>query len=145
VGSKVTSHLDVSPLLSDETKQADDDAFWLAIRHVIRSIFNWDSFQQVLETWRAAATRDIQVDLPKVVEVTLKQHKLPGTMQSAILDHLIREGDLTQYGIANALTRYSQDVDSYETATELEEIGADVMAMDERAWSRLTELAKAMS
>jgi len=144
VGSKVTSNLDVSPLLSDETKQADDDAFWLAIRHVIRSIFNWDSFQQVLETWRAAATRDIQVDLPKVVEVTLKQHKLPETMQSGILDHLIRDGDRSQYGLANALTRYSQDVDSYETATELEEIGADVMAMDERAWSRLTERAEAM-
>jgi hypothetical protein len=84
------------------------------------------------------------VDVPNVVEVTLKQHKLPETMHGGILDHLLREGDLTQYGIANALTRYSQDVDSYETATELEEIGADIMAMDERAWSRLTNLANAI-
>ena len=145
VGSKVTSHLDVSPLLSDETQQVDDDGFWLAIRHVIRGIFNWENFERVLETWRAAAVRDIQVDLPNVVEVTLKHHKLPDHMRSGILDHLRRDGDRSQYGLANAVTRYSQDVDSYETATELEEIGANIMAMDERAWARLTGLAKALN
>jgi len=145
VGSKVISNLDVSQLLSDEAREADDKAFWLATRDIIRSIFDWDSFQRILETLRAAATRDIKVDVPKVVEVTLKHHKLPETMHGGILDHLIRDGDLSQFGLGNALTRYSQDVESYDTATQLEEIGADVMAMDERSWSRLTDLAEAMS
>jgi hypothetical protein len=36
-------------------------------------------------------------------------------------------------------------VEHYDTATQLEEIGADIMAMDERAWSRLTDLATALS
>jgi hypothetical protein len=104
VGSKVVSHLDVSPLLSDETREADDRAFWLAIRDIIRGIFNWESFERTLETWRAAATRDIQVEVANVVEVTLKRHKLPETMHSGILDHLSRDGDLSQYGLGNALT-----------------------------------------
>jgi hypothetical protein len=145
VGSKVISHLDVSQLLSDEAREADDKAFWLATRDIIRGIFDWDSFQTVLETWRAAATREIKVDVPKVVEVTLKQHTLSETLHGGILNHLIRDGELSQYGLGNAFTRYSQDVESYETATQLEEIGADVMAMDERSWSSLTDLAKAMS
>jgi len=145
VGSKVISNLDVSPLLSDEAREADDRAFWLATRDLIRSIFDWERFQSVLETWRAAATREIKVEVPRVVEVTLKHHKLPETMQGGILDHLIRAGDLSQYGLGNAFTRYAQDLESYESATHLEEIGADVMAMDERAWSRLTELATALS
>lgn len=145
VGSKVISNLDVSQLLSDEARTADDKAFWLATRDIINGIFDWDSFQSVLETWRAAATREIKVDVPKVVEVTLKQHKLPDSMHGGILDHLIRDGDLSQYGLGNALTRYSQDLESYETATNLEEIGAEVMEMDEPDWSRLTDLAKALS
>ena len=145
VGSRVIRDLDVSELLSDEARQADDHAFWLATRDIIRGIFDWERFQQLLDAWRAAASREIKVDIPHVVEVTLKQHKLPDHMHGGVLDHLIREGDLSQYGLANALTRYSQDVDSYETATTLEEIGADLMAMDERAWSRLTELAKTLS
>lgn len=146
VGSKVLSNLDVSQLLSDEAREADNKAFWLATRDIIKGIFDWDTFQTVLETWRAAATREIVVDVPKVVEVTLKHHKLPDTMHGSILDHLIRDGDLSQYGLGNALTRYSQDLESYETATQLEEIGAEVMmAMDEGSWSRLTDLAKAIS
>jgi len=80
-----------------------------------------------------------------VVEVTLKHHKLPESMHGGILDHLIRDGDLTQYGLGNALTRYSQDIESYETATTLEEIGAQVMAMDERSWSSLMDLANTLS
>jgi hypothetical protein len=145
VGSKVMSNLDVSEWLSDEAREADDKAFWLATRDIIRGIFDWDSFQAVLETWRAAATREIKVDVPKVVKVTLKHHKLPDTMHGGIVDHLIRGGDLSQYGLGNALTRYSQDLESYESATRLEEIGTDVMAMGEQAWFRLTDLAKALS
>ena len=145
VGSKVLSNLDVSELLSDEAREADNKAFWLATRDIIKGIFDWDTFQTVLETWRAAATREIKVDVPKVVQVTLKHHKLPDTMHGGILNHLIRDGDLSQYGLGNSLTRYSQDLDSYETATQLEEVGAEVMAMDERSWSGLVDLAKALS
>jgi hypothetical protein len=41
VGSKVISNLDVSQLLSDEAREADDRAFWLATRDLIRSIFDY--------------------------------------------------------------------------------------------------------
>ena len=127
-------------------READDKAFWLATRDIIRGIFDWDSFQTVLETWRAAATREIKVDVPKVVEVTLKYHKLPETMHEwdSGSSHSVT-GTCRNTGVGNALTRYSQDLESYETATQLEEIGADVMAMNERSWSRLTDLAQAMS
>jgi hypothetical protein len=35
VGSKVISNLDVSQLLSDEAREADDKAFWLATRDAL--------------------------------------------------------------------------------------------------------------
>lgn len=145
VGSQVLSDADVSELLSDEAREADDRAFWLAVRDVIRGVFDRENFERVLKTWRQAAHREIKVEVPKVVEVTLKHHKLPESMHGGILDHLIRDGDLTQYGLGNALTRYSQDIESYETATTLEEIGAQVMAMDERSWSSLMDLANTLS
>jgi len=74
--------------------------------------------------------RTVVLDIDQVGEYTLTPH---ATDKSALTS-----------AFPNALTRYSQDVDSYETATELEEIGADIMAMDERAWSGLMDLAKAM-
>jgi len=40
-----------------------------------------------------------------------------------VLQHLLEGADYTLYGLANAVTRYSQDVESYDRASKLEEIG----------------------
>jgi len=42
--------------------------------------------------------------------------------------------DLTQWGLANAVTAYSQRVDSYERATELEKIGGTIMTLTDQEW-----------
>ena len=47
--------------------------------------------------------------------------------------------DLTQYGLANAVTRYSMDVDSYDRATDLEGIGYNIMAMPQNQWNRINQ------
>jgi hypothetical protein len=145
VGRKVLSDRDVAHLLSDEARQADDRAFWLTVRDIIDGLFNEDTFHEVLALWQGAAKRSITTTVPEVVQVTLKQHKLPESMQRGILDHLIREGDYTQYGLANAVTRYSQDVEAYDTAHQLEEIGARIMAMSPPRWSGLMQAAAALS
>ena len=57
-----------------------------------------------------------------------------------ILDHLIRGGDLSLYGFSNAVTRYAQDVTSYDRSTELEEIGYNILNMPSRTWNALQEV-----
>ena len=42
---------------------------------------------------------------------------------SGILGHLAAGGNLSRWGFANAVTRYAQDVESYDRATELEKLG----------------------
>ncbi len=49
--------------------------------------------------------------------------------------------DLTLYGLSNAVTRYSQDVPSYDRASELEAIGYNVLSMGQRQWNRLNQAA----
>ena len=46
-----------------------------------------------------------------------------------MLQHLLEGADYTLYGLANAVTRYSQDVEDYDRASKLEAIGYDVMTM----------------
>jgi hypothetical protein len=145
VGRKVFTDRDVAHLLSDEARQADDKAFWLTVRNIIEGLFNSDTFHEVLALWQGAAKRAITTTVPEVVQVTLKQHKLPESMHSGILDHLVREGDFTQYGLGNAVTRYSQDVAAYDTAHQLEEIGAEIMSMSQPRWSGLMQAAAALA
>ena len=51
------------------------------------------------------------------------------------MQHLIEGRDLTLYGLANAVTRYSQDVESYDRATDLESIGYNILSMPAKRWN----------
>lgn len=46
--------------------------------------------------------------------------------------HLINDGDLSHYGLTNAITRAAQDATSYDRAVELEEVGGVFLHMPER-------------
>jgi hypothetical protein len=39
------------------------------------------------------------------------------------------------WGLANAVTRSSQDVEDYDQATEMEKLGAKVIELDKRDWN----------
>lgn len=55
--------------------------------------------------------------------------------QDGVLKYLIEGGDLSLYGLSNAVTRFSQDVESYDRATALEGIGWDIATMEPRKWA----------
>ena len=72
-----------------------------------------------------------------VVELTSKNYGFNQTEQESILDYLIRGGDMSLYGLSNAVTRMSQDVESYDRATELESIGWDIVTMEPAKWKEI--------
>ena len=48
-------------------------------------------------------------------------------------------GDFSLYGLAKAVTRCSQDVESYDRATKLEEIGYSVMTMSPALFRQMNQ------
>jgi hypothetical protein len=48
-----------------------------------------------------------------------------------------------QYGLANAVTRSSQDIHDYDQATELEKLGGKVIELNDKEWSRIDTAAAA--
>ena len=54
--------------------------------------------------------------------------------KQSVLESLIREGDYSQYGLSNAVTHMSQQVDDYDRATELEVIGGKIIDLDSKDW-----------
>ena len=59
--------------------------------------------------------------------------------QDGILKYLIEGGDLSQYGLSNAVTRYSSDVEDYDRATQIESIGWAVATMPATQWKEINE------
>lgn len=122
----------------DETRRADDAAFWLKVRDITMAAFNEANFRAAVAQIRKTAEAPIENDdLPVVVDMAIEQLALPPATTSGILKALAAGGDLTQWGLSSAITRVANDTVDYELATLLERAGGTVLAMPEPAWAKL--------
>lgn len=125
-------------LYASDTLLADDHALMLKIRDTIHAALDEVHFTNLIDNMRQATEVKITTShIPEMVQLAAPEFGFTKKEGEGILDHLIRGGDLTMYGFANAVTRYAQDVQSYDRSTELEEIGYNILTMPERKWSRL--------
>lgn len=124
-------------LYSDEAKEAEDHAFMLKLRDVTMAAIEETKFTAIVETLRQSTERKITGSVPKIVEIASKNYGLNQSEQDGVLRYLIEGGDLSLYGLSNAITRTSQDVESYDRATALEGIGWQAATMPEGQWREL--------
>jgi hypothetical protein len=103
----------------------------------VRGTLQEATFQQIVARWRDATQERITRDPVQVVEVTAKRFGLTEPERGSVLRHLVEGGDLSRYGLANALTRASQDVEEYDRATDLERLGGQIIELPRQAWQEL--------
>lgn len=126
----------------DDTLLADDKAFLLKIRDTLRGAADEGQFKLTLDKMRVAAGRQIEaVDPTPAVEVIKRKFSLTEDERGGVLGHLIRGGDFSQWGMVNALTRQSQDAESYDRATDLERFGGQLIEADGREWAEVAKAA----
>lgn len=131
-------------VFADETRQADDAAFWLKVRDICAAAFNEADFRAAVATFRAAGQTPIKSDdINAVVEATVEEFSLPVSTQSGILKALAAGGDFTAWGLSSALTRHAGNVSDYELATTLERAGGSVITLPPSQWKRISEAVAA--
>lgn len=125
---------------SEQTLIANDVALRLKIQDTVRSVVDQTRFEKVVDLMRVAqGTKITSNNIPVMVELAGKDFGYTQQEGQGILDYLIRGGDLSLYGFANATTRFAQDVSSYDRSTALESIGYDIMSMGQRKWNALNK------
>jgi hypothetical protein len=126
---------------SDATRKLDDAAFWAKCRDTVKALLTRERFESALERLRGATQRPITGDPVECIEMAKKQFKLTQGEQRNVLRHLIEGGDLTQWGLCNAITRTAEDAESFDRAVELEKTGSQVITLNRAEWTRLAEAA----
>lgn len=138
-----TLHQDDDPVsvFRDDTLAADDKAFFLKVRDVVEAAVSEATFRQVAQKMQKA--RDIRLigDPVKAVEVLANRYTLNESERAGVLRHLIVEGDLSAYGLVNAVTHFSQGVEDYDRATEFEALGGKLIELPASEWKALAEAA----
>lgn len=116
----------------EDTVVADDLAFWLKVRDLVNHSLSQVTFDAILQEMKNS-TKDVINDPVESVELVTKTYRLRDTEHNDVLKYLTQGGDLTSYGLGNAVTQMAQMVGSYDRSTELEAVGFEVLT---RNWNK---------
>ena len=141
VGGKRDLGEDVYALLSDESRSKADAALWSAIRDVTAAAFDRAKFDSLCDKIEGTQREAIDGDVVEVVNRTAKKFAMNEGQTKSVLDHLIKGGDLSRFGLHNAITRASQDLDDYDVASDFERHGAAIIELPANEWRELTRAA----
>jgi len=141
VGRILQAEEEALTVFRDDTLAADDKAFFLKVRDVVEAAVSEATFRQVAQKMQKTLDIKISGDPVKTVEVLANRYTLNETERSGVLRHLIVEGDLSAYGLVNAVTHYSHDVEDYDRATEFEALGGKLIELSSSEWEELAEAA----
>jgi hypothetical protein len=128
-------------LYRDETIKADDKAFWMKVQDTVRGSLEQAHFARIVDRMREAADDARIVDPVKSVEVFSNLYNLTREENNSVLKHLLSGGDLSRWGMINAVTAASQDLPDYDRATDFERLGGNVLVLPRSDWKVLAEAA----
>lgn len=139
VGRANESREDFS-IYRNETIEADDKAFLMKLEDSVKAAVDQARFAAIVDKLRESTEATFQPQqVQQVVELASKEYGFTDSESSGILGHLAAGGDLSLYGLANAVTRQAQDVASYDRSTELEATGYRIITMAPSLWRNLTK------
>ena len=128
VGRQIENDDAAYEIFSDETLEQDDKTFFMKVQDTLKTVVDETLFQLSVDKLRQAKQLPTGNNPVQTVEVLADRYLLNQNERGSILRHFIMSGDCSQYGLINAVTRASQDVDDYGRATELERLGGELLA-----------------
>ena len=130
-------------IYSKETLEADDKAFTMKVQDTVRAAVDEAWFARIVDTLRDSTDKKLNTaDIPSVVKLASSSFGITEAESNGVFQHLIQDADYTLYGLANAVTRYSQDVESYDRASKLEEIGYQIVTMSPELFRRINQVTR---
>jgi hypothetical protein len=120
--------------LQDDTRAAIDEAYWRQVRDLVKAALDETLFRSIVDKMREAAGIVIERPIAEVVELTQKRYGFTDSISAGIQGQLMLAGNtFSKYDLVNAVTRVSQEAESYENAHELEVAGGNLLS-DSLSW-----------
>lgn len=126
-----------SEFFRDETRIADDRAFWFKVRDTVAGIMTQVNFKEIATRFFAAQEEKIEADPVVVLEKAATRFEWNQGERNGVLTHLLSGGDLSKFGLVNAITRHAQDVPDYDRATQFERLGGEVLELPRSDWNAI--------
>lgn len=142
-----TAEREVQEILSNETRTLQNQALLGTIRDYMTDTMKPEVFKKHMSKMQDAANRNItNLDLEDVVDVTMSTVGITGkNVREGILQALVdgnQNAGLTQWGLVNSFTAAAkmESID-YDTATDLERAGGQILNLTNDQWKRIAEVS----
>jgi hypothetical protein len=137
IGTKFDGDENLAEILADDTRRAIDRGVLLKVRDVVRAAMNEVEFNKAIAAMQETTSQMILGNPASAIEVLANDFALDEGEKGGVLRHLIEGGDLSRYGLMNAITRTAEDVKSYDRATEIETLGGRLLDLSPANWQRI--------
>lgn len=132
---------DSEQLWADDTRMADDRAVLLKVRDMVRSVVDETKFRVQIQKMQGLTEGRITGDPARAIEVLAAKVGASEVEQGGILRSLIEGGDLSAWGMLNAVTAQSHTARSYDRAVELEAVGGLLLDLPANQWREILQAA----
>lgn len=127
---------DNAALWADDTMKADDRAILLKVRDMVALAVNEANFGKTLDAMRGTTEAKITGNPAAAVEVLGKKLGTTEAEQGGILRALIEGGDLSAWGLINAVTAQAHEA-QYDRAVEFEAAGGTLLNLGRDEWQKV--------
>lgn len=133
----------IAEFFTDETRAADDMAFFLKIRDVTRACLGDIVIGRVVQQMQIADGIEIPEPV-SAIDIIAQKEGFTEEIHNLVVENMLMAMEskvVTLYDIAQAITRTAADQDDYDIATDLEILGGKVISLDKSEWRELVDAA----
>lgn len=120
----------VAGVFTEETVSQESKLIYLKARDAIKAAFTQDTFSKMVEVAKSAQSKEIKAPETAVQNIA-QAHSLTKEAKESILAYFVKDYDVTNYGLAQAVARYAQDENDGDTAADLEEVAGSILRLGE--------------
>lgn len=140
IGRRITDddlREDAKLTYAQDTIHADDKATFLKCRDAIRAALSETVLDEIVQQMRDAATGQEVVQPVVATEKLASTFALTETEGQSVLMSLARGGDMSRWGMVNAVTDAAKQAASFDRQEEMERLGGKLLTMTEMEWRPL--------
>lgn len=130
----------------DETNKQVDKAIIMQTRDVVRACLDRDRFEEALNNMRQQAGVPIRQDPRGIIEVTGKampSGSFTETETDNIMSELMDKGDMTMWGLTNAVTAAAKKATNYDRRVKMERFaGVKMLNYSNADWDKIQKQAR---
>lgn len=141
VGRRVEEGEDMNVRYADDTRAADDKALLLKVRDTVRHALSEEVFTRYVNKMKGLTEAKLTGDLSKSVELLARKIGATEDERGGILRSLAEGGDLTAWGLLNAVTHQAHTAKSYDRSMDFVDAGGSLIDLPKSEWKTILEAA----